>query len=83
MMAHTEGTAPRVRDTYFFMQNKRFMLKICQKLNFEIHFLARKIYQYGSTVYQKIQNSNIWGGIFSKKKLLESQLLLGILSPRG
>ena len=35
--------------------------------NFKIQFLARKIYQYGSTVYQKMQNSNIWGGMFSKK----------------
>ena len=34
---------------------------------FEIPFLARKIYQYWSRVYQKMQNSNIWGGMFSKK----------------
>ena len=36
--------------------------------NFEIQFVARKIYQYGPTVYQKMQNSNIWGGMFSFKK---------------
>ena len=35
--------------------------------NFEIPFLARKIYQYWSRVYQKMWNSNIWGGMFSKK----------------
>ena len=36
--------------------------------NFEIQFLARNIYQYGFTVYQKMQNGNIWGGMFSIKK---------------
>ena len=41
-----------------------------KNLNFEIQFLAKKIYQYGSTVYQKMQNSNIWGGMFPKKKLI-------------
>ena len=41
-----------------------------QTENFEIQFFARKICQYGSTVYQKMQNSNIWGGMFSKKKLI-------------
>ena len=35
--------------------------------HFKIQFLARKIYQYGATVYQKMQNSNIWEGMFSKK----------------
>ena len=30
--------------------------------------MARKIYQYGSTVYQKMQNSNILGGMFCKIK---------------
>ena len=38
--------------------------------NLEIQFMARKIYQYGSTVHQKMQNSNILGVMFSKKKLL-------------
>ena len=33
----------------------------------EIDFLGRKIYQYCSRVFQKIWNSNIWGGMFSKK----------------
>ena len=34
--------------------------------NFELPFFARKIYQYGSTVYQKMQNYNIFslvGGV--------------------
>ena len=35
--------------------------------NFEIPFLARTIYQYWSRVYQKMWNSIIWGGMFSKK----------------
>ena len=39
--------------------------------NFELPFFARKIYQYGSTVYQKMQNGNIFslvgGGKFSKQ----------------
>ena len=35
--------------------------------NFEIPFLARKSGQYWSRVYQKMRNSNIWGGMFSKK----------------
>ena len=29
--------------------------------------MTRKIYQYGSTVYQKMQNSNIWGVCFVRK----------------
>ena len=33
----------------------------------EIPFLARQIDQYWSIVYQKMQNSNIWGGMFPKK----------------
>ena len=33
----------------------------------EIYFFGRKIYQYCSRVYQKMWNSNIWGGMFSKK----------------
>ena len=37
------------------------------KAIFEINFLDRKIYQYCSRVYQKMQNSNIWRGMFSKK----------------
>ena len=36
--------------------------------NFEIPFLARKINQYWSRVYQKMRNSNILGGMFSKTK---------------
>ena len=36
---------------------------------FEIDFLGRKIDQYYSRVYQKLWNSNIWGGMFSKKSL--------------
>jgi hypothetical protein len=35
--------------------------------NLEIPFLARKIYQYWSRVYQKMWNSNIWGVCFFKK----------------
>ena len=34
--------------------------------NHEIPFVARTIHQYGSTVYQKIQNCNILGVMFSK-----------------
>ena len=34
---------------------------------FKIPFLARKIYQYWSRVYQKVQNSNILGDMFPKK----------------
>ena len=30
--------------------------------------MARQIYQYGSTAYQKMQNSNIWGVCFLKNK---------------
>ena len=37
--------------------------------NFKIQFLARKIYQYGSTLHQKMQNSNILGGMFKKKMI--------------
>ena len=33
----------------------------------EIDFLGQQIYQYCSRVYQKMRNSNIWGGMFSKK----------------
>ena len=33
----------------------------------EIPFLVRKTDQYWSRVYQKMQNSNIWGGMFPKK----------------
>ena len=33
--------------------------------NFEINFLTREINQYGSKTYQKKQNSNILGGMFS------------------
>ena len=33
------------------------------------NFLSKKIYQYGLTVYQKMQNSNIWGVCFLLKKL--------------
>ena len=36
---------------------------------FKIPFLARKIFQYWSRIYQKMRNSNIWGGIFSEKSL--------------
>ena len=36
---------------------------------FEIIVLARKIVQYQSTVYQKMQNCNILGVMFSKKTL--------------
>ena len=32
-----------------------------------IHFLARKVDQYWPRVYKKMQNSNIWGGMFPKK----------------
>ena len=35
--------------------------------NFDILFLARKMYQYWSRIYQKMRNSNIWGCMFSKK----------------
>ena len=35
--------------------------------NFEIQFLARIIYQCGSTVYQKMQNCNMWGVCFLRK----------------
>ena len=35
--------------------------------NFEIPFLVRKMYQYWSRIYQKMRNSNIWGGMFSEK----------------
>ena len=35
--------------------------------NLEIPILARKIYQYWSRIYQKMRNSNIWGGMFSEK----------------
>ena len=35
--------------------------------NFDFPFLARKIGQHWSRVYQKMRNSNIWGGMFSKK----------------
>ena len=38
--------------------------------NFEISFLARKNYQYCIRMYQKMQNSNIWGAMFSKKSKL-------------
>ena len=34
---------------------------------FEIPFLARKIDQYWIRIYQKVRNSNIWGGMFSNK----------------
>jgi hypothetical protein len=37
---------------------------------FEIYFLGRKIYKYCSWVYQKMRNSNIWGGMFSEKSSL-------------
>ena len=37
--------------------------------NFEIPLLTRKIYQYWSRIYQKMQNSNIWGGMFSEESL--------------
>ena len=30
--------------------------------NFEKPFLVRKMYQYWSRIYQKMRNSNIWGG---------------------
>ena len=35
--------------------------------NFEISFLARITYQCGSTVYQKMQNCNMWGVCFLRK----------------
>ena len=35
--------------------------------NFEISFLARKIYQYWIRIYQNMRNSNIWVGMFSNK----------------
>ena len=37
--------------------------------NFEIPFLARKIYQYWIRIYQKMRNSYIWGGMFSNKSI--------------
>jgi hypothetical protein len=37
--------------------------------NFEIPFLARKIYQHWSRIYQKMRNSNIWWGMFSVESL--------------
>ena len=33
----------------------------------DIDFSGQKIYQYCSRVYQKMQNSNIWGGMFSEE----------------
>ena len=38
--------------------------------NLEIPFVARKVYQYGSTVYQKIQHYNNGGTVYKKRSYI-------------
>ena len=50
-----------------FIKGKHGFYKGGKTEKFEIPFLARIIYQYWSRVYQKMQNSKIWGGMFPTK----------------
>ena len=59
------GPAPRI----FSLLREIMDFTMGQNLKkIEIDFLGWKIYQYCSGVYQKMRNSNTWGGgMFSKK----------------
>ena len=54
----------QVNDFSMFIKGKHGFYNGEKNEKFEIPFLARKIYQYWSRVYQKVQNSNIFGVCF-------------------
>ena len=57
----------QVDDFSKFIKGKHGIYNGAKPEKFEINFLGRKIYQYCFRVYQKMRNSNICGGMFSKK----------------
>ena len=52
---------------YLVYKGKSWILQWGKTFFKKIYFLGRKMYQYCSRVYQKMQNSHIWGCMFSKK----------------
>ena len=51
----------------YFIKGKHGFYNGAKPKKIEINLSDRKIYQFCSKVYQKMRNSNIWGGMFSNK----------------